>query len=111
MLVIIVKKEKWLLICVYIKISRYLGDNFWNLGRNVWIFGNFLATFWHSSEQLSSILQAQSGKALPGVDLLSVKGRAGADMGKGENRRSFPFLCLILFSFRFALVHCGSYLL
>ena len=28
-----------------------------------WIFGNFLATFWHSSEQLSSILRAQSGQA------------------------------------------------
>ena len=28
-----------------------------------WISGNFLATFWHSSEQLSSILRAQSGQA------------------------------------------------
>jgi len=28
-----------------------------------WILGNFLATFWHSSEQLSSILRAQSGQA------------------------------------------------
>ena len=28
-----------------------------------WSFRNFLATFWHSGEQLSSILRAQSGKA------------------------------------------------
>ena len=37
-----------------------------------WIFGNFLATFWHSSEQLSSILRAQSGQAYSQTDDESV---------------------------------------
>ena len=27
-----------------------------------WIFGNFLATFWHPSKQLSSILRSQLGR-------------------------------------------------
>ena len=39
MLAIIVKNEKKnLLINVYIKISRNLGDNFWNLGTNFLAF-------------------------------------------------------------------------
>jgi len=46
---------------VYIKIARNLGTTFEILVATFWIFGNFLATFWHSSEQLSSILRAQSG--------------------------------------------------
>jgi len=38
------------------------------------IFGNFLATFCHSSEQLSSILQAQSGQAYyPGVSWIQTE--------------------------------------
>ena len=45
-----------LLTNVYMKISRNLGGNFW-------IFGNSLATLWHFSEQLSSILRIQSRRA------------------------------------------------
>ena len=33
-----------------LRISRNLNSNFWNLGSRSWIFGNHLATFWHSSE-------------------------------------------------------------
>ena len=63
MLVIIEKNEKKPLINVYIKISRNLGGNFWNLGSNfLHFFAIFLATFRHSSEQLSRILRAQSEK-------------------------------------------------
>ena len=45
-----------LLINAYIKISRNLGGNFLDF------FCNFLATFRSSSDQLSSVLRAQSGK-------------------------------------------------
>ena len=57
------ERKMKLLINVNIKISRNLEGNFWNLVATFWIFGKFLATFWHSSDQLSSILRAQSGKA------------------------------------------------
>ena len=63
MLAIIVKNEKktFLKINFYIKISTNLGGNFSNLGSNcldIWHFFN--KTFWHSKEQVFSILRAQS---------------------------------------------------
>ena len=55
------KKKTFLKINVYIKISTNLGGNFSNLGSNcldIWHFFN--KTFWHSKEQVFSILRAQS---------------------------------------------------
>ena len=55
------KKKTFLKINFYIKISTNLGGNFSNLGSNcldIWHFFN--KTFWHSKEQVFSILRAQS---------------------------------------------------
>ena len=53
----IVKDEKKLLIDFYIK---NLGATLFQIWvATVWIFGNFLATFWHSSEQLFSLSHAR----------------------------------------------------
>ena len=49
-----------------------------------WIFGNFLATFWHFSEQLFSILRAQSGKAYS----LPSRMRMGPEIKKHHNNRT-----------------------
>ena len=52
MLAIIVKNEKKnLLINVYIKISRNLGGNFWNLGTN------FLAFQWETFQRFTSTIE------------------------------------------------------
>ena len=64
MLVIIVKNEnKAFNYRLYKNIRKFRWQRFL-------IFGNFLATFWHSSEELSSILRAQSGKAKCGACFL-----------------------------------------
>ena len=55
------KKKTFLKINFYIKISTNLGGNFSNLSSNcldIWHFFN--KTFWHSKEQVFSILRAQS---------------------------------------------------
>ena len=78
-----------LLINVYIKISRNLGGNFWNLGSNFRIFANYLATFGHSSEQLSSILRAQSGKAYAQGYLAWVRNCIRATSSAHAQQRSY----------------------
>lgn len=47
-----------LFIYIYLKISRNIGSNFMD-------FWQFLVSFWHFGEQISSILRAQSGQAYP----------------------------------------------
>ena len=70
MLAIIVEnKKKQLLINVYIKISRNLGGNFWNLGSNFldfWqFFSNFLAFQWATFQHFTSTI----GKGLKGMQI------------------------------------------
>ena len=71
MLVIIVKNVKIkLLINVYIKISRNLGGNFWNLGSNFLAFQ--WATFQHFTSTIGKGLHvAQKAPHLPIVFILS----------------------------------------
>ena len=54
----------------------------------VWIFGNFLETFWHSRKQVFSILRAQSGQPYPASSGFS---RPDAALRRKRNHCEQPF--------------------